>query len=241
MIETQTRAMLHFLDKALFLFLAGILFFSCNQSKQKNTFCDFNTDLNGRVRVAKNITSPLSLKTKTYLLKKWSNEANVFKRTDNHVFSEDSTTFSARALFPFIISHPSEKDTIFEKTNLKFDIHIELKHDEINYYLLDFQLYYEVPENPFLGGGRMKGVNDKEYLNKYTQHCNPTKQDFLEISEVIEKELRQIPAYFKTPPPKKIIDKYVTKIVEQAEQISLKAQEEIKITTNSIEDVFLKK
>jgi len=231
--------MLHFLDKTFFFFLAGTFIVSCNQ--QKYTFCDFKTDTNGRVRVAKNIKNPLSLKTKTYLLVKWSNEGNISKRTDNHVFSEDSTTFSARVLFPFIISHPSKQDTIFEKTNLKFDIHIELKEDNINYYLLDFQLYYEVPENPFLGGGRMKGVNDKEHLNKHTQYCNPTKQDVLKIREVIEKELRQIPAYFKKPPPKKIVDKYVKKIIEQAEQVSLRAQEEIKLTTNSIEGAFLKK
>jgi len=233
--------MLRYLDKFFFVTLASIFFLACNQIKEKKAFCDFSTDSSGRVQVAKNTTTPLSLKTKIYLLTKWRKESSVSQRTDKHVFSEDSTSFSARALFPFIISHPSERDTIFEKTNLKFDIHIELKEDNIKYYLLDFQLYYDVPANPFLGGGRMKGVNDKEYLNKYTQYCNPTKQDLLEISKVIEKELRQIPAYFKTPPPKKIIEKYVEKTTEQAKQVSLKAREEIKLTINSIEEAFSKK
>jgi len=229
--------MFRFLDKIIIIFFAGI-FFACN-NQETRVFCDFNLNSTGRVQVKKDTSSHLSLKTKKYLLKKWIKESIVSKRINNIVFSEDSTNFSATALFPFSVFHPTEIDTIIEETNLKFDIYIEITETNINYYFLDFQLYYEAPENPFLGGGRMKGVNDKEHLNKHTRYCNPTKEDFLQATNVVEKELRQIPAYFKKNPPKKIVEKYVNRIIEQGQQISLKAAREIGLTEKSIEEVFL--
>ena len=102
------------------------------------------------------------------------------------------------------------------------------------YYLLDFQLYFETTENPWgTQTGRLKGYNDKEYLNKYTQHCNPSEEKYKELEELISKELRQNPRYFKNTPSKKDCEKHVLRIIKQAEEISKEAQTYISTTTNS--------
>ncbi len=234
-MEENTKNMYHYLDKLTLLFFCTWI--GCSQpTKQEG--CNFDLDENERVQTKGVIPSHFTKKTKIYLLKEWLKDPLVLNRTHNFLFSKDSTVFSSKAMFPFTIIHPSEKDTIYEEAYLKFDIHIELKDTSIKYYFLDYQLYYETPENPFLGAGRMKGVNDKEFLNKYTKHCNPNKETRKAIEENIKQELKQVPRFAKTPPPEEIVNKYVNRIINQAKYITLKATEETRLTTTSLERAF---
>lgn len=218
------------------------MFTQCKQNKEKtDSVCYFTTDQNGRVEERGQLKKHTSLEIKKEELQRWIKESKIGSALDLIVLSTDSTSFSARALFPFTIIHESEKDTFLEPTNLKFDIYIEITETTLNYYFLDFQLYYDPPANPFAGSGRIKGYNDKEYLNKYTQHCNPNKKTYQEIEDVISKELRQTPKYFKKPPSKKECKKYVLRVVNQAQEISKEAQDKISLTKESIIQNFSSK